>query len=52
MTNIFVEGIQGMGKSTLINGISKLLPKLHVCREGDYSPGGSGLVCMDVGGGL
>lgn len=38
MTNIFVEGIQGMGKSTLINGISKLLPKLHVCREGDYSP--------------
>ncbi|MGN0160231.1 MAG: hypothetical protein ACI4AQ_02455 [Lachnospiraceae bacterium] len=38
MTNIFVEGIQGSGKSTLVNNISKLNPKLHVCREGDYSP--------------
>lgn len=38
MKNIFVEGIQGAGKSTLVNKISKLNPKLHVCREGDYSP--------------
>ncbi len=38
MKNIFVEGIQGAGKSTLVNKISKLAPKLHVCREGDYSP--------------
>ncbi len=38
MTNIFVEGIQGSGKSTLVNKISKANPKLQVCREGDYSP--------------
>lgn len=38
MKNIFVEGIQGMGKSTLTNEISRVLPKFQVCREGDYSP--------------
>ena len=38
MKNIFVEGIQGAGKSTLVHKISRLNPKLHVCREGDYSP--------------
>ncbi len=38
MKNIFVEGIQGSGKSTLVNHISKWYPGLHVCREGDYSP--------------
>lgn len=38
MKNIFVEGIQGSGKSTLVNNISKWNSKLHVCREGDYSP--------------
>ncbi len=38
MRNIFVEGIQGSGKSTLVNKISKANPKLRVCREGDYSP--------------
>ena len=38
MRNIFVEGIQGSGKSTLVNKISKETPKLQVCREGDYSP--------------
>ena len=42
MRNIFVEGIQGSGKSTLVNRISELNTgqnrKLHVCREGDYSP--------------
>ena len=38
MKNIFVEGIQGSGKTTLVNRISKLYPDLHICREGDYSP--------------
>lgn len=38
MKNIFIEGIQGMGKSTLLNRIAAKLPELHVCREGDYSP--------------
>lgn len=38
MKNIFVEGIQGMGKSTLVNRISREVPGLCVCREGDYSP--------------
>jgi len=38
MKHIFVEGVQGSGKSTLVNLISKFNPKLHVCREGDYSP--------------
>jgi len=38
MKNIFVEGIQGSGKSTLVNNISKLKQELHICREGDYSP--------------
>lgn len=38
MRNIFVEGIQGSGKSTLVNKVSKADSKLQVCREGDYSP--------------
>lgn len=38
MKNIFVEGIQGMGKSTLVNCIYQEKPELRVCREGDYSP--------------
>ena len=38
MKNIFIEGIQGMGKSTLMNRIAKQYPELHICREGDYSP--------------
>ena len=36
--NIFIEGIQGMGKSTLLQAIAQSCPGLHVCREGDYSP--------------
>ena len=36
--NIFIEGIQGLGKSTLLQAIARRLPELHVCREGDYSP--------------
>ena len=38
MKNIYVEGIQGMGKSTLVNRISREVPEFCVCREGDYSP--------------
>ena len=38
MKNIFVEGIQGMGKSTLVNSIHREISELKVCREGDYSP--------------
>ena len=38
MRNIYVEGIQGMGKSTLVNRISYQIPEFCVCREGDYSP--------------
>lgn len=38
MKNIFVEGIQGMGKSTLINHIFAAVPEMQICREGDYSP--------------
>lgn len=38
MKNIFVEGIQGMGKSTLVNKLAGAFPELRVCREGDYSP--------------
>lgn len=38
MKNIFVEGIPGMGKSTLVQKLYTKLPGFHVCREGDYSP--------------
>lgn len=38
MKNIFIEGIQGMGKSTLVNKLAYTIPELKVCREGDYSP--------------
>ena len=38
MKNVFIEGIQGMGKSTLLNRIHAAVPEFHVCREGDYSP--------------
>lgn len=38
MKNVFVEGIQGMGKSTLMNSIFSAVPEFHICREGDYSP--------------
>ena len=38
MVNVFIEGIQGMGKSTLMNSIFKAIPEFRICREGDYSP--------------
>lgn len=38
MLNIFIEGIQGMGKSTLLQAIAQRRSDLKVCHEGDYSP--------------
>lgn len=38
MKNVFVEGIQGMGKSTLLQAVYTQIPEFYVCREGDYSP--------------
>ncbi len=38
MKNVFVEGIQGTGKSTLVNRLSAAEAGFHVYREGDYSP--------------
>lgn len=38
MKNIFIEGIQGVGKSTLLNHIYREHPERKFCREGDYSP--------------
>ena len=36
--NYFVEGLQGSGKSTLVQKLSKLSPECIAIREGDYSP--------------
>lgn len=36
--NFFVEGLQGSGKSTLVNRLSEIHPDYQVLREGDYSP--------------
>lgn len=36
--NYFIEGLQGSGKSTLVNKIAKKYPDNTVFREGDYSP--------------
>lgn len=36
--NLFVEGLQGSGKSTLVQKISEKLPEYTAVREGDYSP--------------
>lgn len=38
MKNVFIEGIQGMGKSTLLNTLAASFPEYQVCREGDCSP--------------
>lgn len=36
--NIFIEGIQGTGKSTLLTKLGQALPDYQVYREGDLSP--------------
>lgn len=36
--NLFIEGIQGTGKSTLTNLLAQSLPDYTAYREGDYSP--------------
>ena len=38
LSNYFIEGLQGAGKSTMVNRLSKQLPEYKVFREGDYSP--------------
>jgi len=38
MKNIFVEGVPGSGKTTLIKQLAELLPEYNVCYEGDASP--------------
>ena len=36
--NYFIEGVQGAGKSTLVNRLAETLPEYNVFREGDYNP--------------
>lgn len=36
--NFFVEGLQGAGKTTLVQKLSARLDDYEVFREGDYSP--------------
>ena len=36
--NYFIEGLQGAGKSTLVNRLAENLPNYQVFREGDYNP--------------
>lgn len=36
--NIFIEGLQGTGKTTLLNNLSKKYPDYRAFREGDLSP--------------
>ena len=36
--NFFIEGLQGSGKSTLVQKISEKFPDYIAVREGDYSP--------------
>lgn len=38
MKNIFIEGLQGTGKSTLLEALAQKLDAYHVYREGDISP--------------
>lgn len=38
LSNYFIEGLQGAGKSTMVRLLSDKLPEYTVFREGDYSP--------------
>lgn len=38
LSNYFIEGLQGAGKSTMVKLLSDKLPEYKVFREGDYSP--------------
>ncbi len=50
MKNVFVEGIQGMGKSTLVNRLEAAVPELHVYRRVTIRRG-PGLVYVISGSG-
>lgn len=34
----FIEGLQGAGKSMLVNRLAVKYPEKKICREGDYTP--------------
>ena len=36
--NYFIEGLQGIGKSTLVKRLSEMHPEYLAVHEGDYSP--------------
>lgn len=36
--NYFIEGIQGSGKTTMLEKMTQDNPKLKAYREGDFSP--------------
>ena len=36
--NIFIEGLPGYGKSTLLNRLARTWPEYQVYRQGDLSP--------------
>lgn len=36
--HIFIEGLQGMGKTTLLEKLAQKYPEYHAYREGDYCP--------------
>lgn len=38
MKNVYIEGIQGTGKTTLLRLLGQQLPDFHVYWEGDYCP--------------
>ena len=38
MKNVYIEGIQGTGKTTLLRLLGRQLPDYHVYWEGDYCP--------------
>ena len=38
LSNYFVEGLQGAGKSTMVKLLSDKFPEYRVFHEGDYSP--------------
>ena len=42
--NIFIEGLQGTGKSTLVNRLAQLKPPVSGLQGGRFIPGGACVV--------